>query len=93
MTKQEKEKRIIDRLEYFGRVEKKGGYVKTHIVLDIISKVLVGKSFDIYKHDEPLTDEERKAVDKVFFSMLEKGILVRSKRGTCVKLVKEAYYE
>lgn len=90
MTKQEQEKYIIEKLKWFGEVREIGGYVENVIVLDIISQALWGKQ-GTNKHGKCiLTDEEFKTVNKVYRAMLDKGLIIKSKKGTCTKLVKEA---
>lgn len=92
MTKQQKEKYIIEQLKYFGKVREINGYVENSIVINIISTALWNKN-GANKHGIIiLNDDELKTVNKVYKGMLDKGIIIKSKKGTCTKLVKETYY-
>ena len=89
MTKAEKEQYIIEQLRHFGKVRNIGGYVENSIVLNIISQALLNKKGTNKHGVDILTDEEFKTVNKVYSAMLNKGIIEKSKNGTCTKLVKE----
>lgn len=89
MTKQEKEKYIIEQLKYFGKVREMNGYVENSIVLDIISKALWNKKGNNKHNVCILTDAEFETVNKIYKAMLDKGIIIKSKKGTCTKLAKE----
>ena len=88
MTRSEKEQYILDQLEYFGKVREMNGYVENTIVLDVICKALWNKKGTNKHGVDILTDKEHEIVNKVYKAMLEKGLIVKSKRGTCTKLVK-----
>ena len=89
MTKQEKEQYIIEQLKYFSKVREMNGYVENSIVLNIISKALWNKKGTNKHGVDILTDAEFETVNKVYKAMLNKGIIIKSKKGTCTKLVKE----
>ena len=91
MTKQEKEKYIIEQLEYFGKVREMNGYIENSIVINIISKALWNKKGTNKHGIVILDDDELKTVNKVYKAMLDKGIITKSRKGTCTKLVKETY--
>lgn len=86
MTRAEKEQYILEQLKYYGTVRDMGGYVENSIVLNIITKALWNKRGTNKHGVDILTDDEAKTVDQVYRAMLTKGIIVRSKKGTCTKL-------
>jgi len=87
MTKAEKEKYIIEQLRYFGEVREMNGYVENDIVLNILSQAIWNKRAWDNSCRLILTAEELRTVNKVYKSMLDKKIIVKSKKGTCTKLI------
>lgn len=87
MTKAEKEKYIIEELRYYGKVREMNGYIENEIVENIIAKALWNKRATNMYGDKLLTEEERKIINKVYKSMLDKKIIIKSKKGTCTKLI------
>lgn len=89
MTKQEKEKYIIEQLKYFGKAREYGGYIENEIVFDVIAMALWNKKGTNKHGVNILTPKELETVNKVYRAMLDKGIIVRSKKGTASKLIVE----
>lgn len=87
MTKTEKETYIIEQLKYFGKVREMNGYVENSIVTDIITMALWNKKGTNKHGVDILTEEEFKIVNKVYKSMLDKKMIIKSKKGTCTKLI------